>query len=148
VSDHHAAVSPHSMSGSATSTAYTSNIPARVISPLNQKSMTSLQTGPPDLRVSVPHPHETPSHWQGNQHHMPSSQQYQQQLGSQSARGSWDLSSYLDSNPGTAGGTSTPQTLNYPSTHNNNADSAVSGGDNRLVRSLSSQQQGHQMPRT
>ena len=77
-------------------------------------------------------------------------QQYQQQLGNQSARNSWDMSTYLENNPATAGGSSTPQTLNYPGSRSM-ADSAA-GGDNRIVRSLSSQQQqqqqGHQMPRT
>ena len=148
VSDHHGAVSPRSISGSTTSTAYTTNIPARVMSPLGQKPMTNLHSGPSDLRVSVPHPHEGSSHWQGGQHHMPASQQYQQ-LGNQSARAStsWDMSSYLDNSPATAGGSSTTQALNYPSTRNI-ADTAVTGSDNRIVRSLSTQQQSHQMPRT
>lgn len=150
VSDHHA-VSPRSISGSTASTAY-SSIPARVHSPHNPKSMTTLQSGPPDLRVSVPHPHESSSHWQGNQHHMPTpQQQYQQQLGHQSARNSWDMSTYLENSPATAGagGTSTPQSMNYPNSRNI-ADSPMPGGDNRIVRSLSSQQrqQSHQMPRT
>lgn len=150
VSDHHGAISPRSISGSTTSTAYTANIPARVHSPHNPKSMTTLQSGPPDLRVSVPHPHEPSSHWQGGQHHMPTpQQQYQQQLGSQSARNSWDMSTYLESSPATAGGSSTPQTLNYQNPRNM-AESAGPVGDNRIVRSLSSQQQqqSHQMPRT
>lgn len=149
VSDHHGAVSPPSISGSTTSTAYSTSIPARVMSPLGQKSMTSLQSGPSDLRVSVPHPHEGSGHWPGGQHHMPTPQQYQQ-LGNQSARNSWDMSSYLDSSPATAGGTSNPQALNYANTRNVNvADSAIPGGDNRMVRSLSGQhQQSHQMPRT
>jgi hypothetical protein len=151
VSDHHGAVSPRSISGSTTSTAYSTSIPARVMSPLGQKSITSLQSGPSDLRVSVPHPHEGSGHWQGSQHHMPAAQQYQQ-LGSQSARNSWDISSYLENSPATAGGTSTPQNLGYASTRNvNMGDPAVPGGDNRIARSLSAQaqqQQSHQMPRS
>lgn len=160
VSDHHGALSPRSISGSTTSTGY-STIPARVLSPLGQKSMTNLQS-PPDLRVSVAHPHGLPEgsgQWQGSQHHMPpATQQFQQQLGSQSARGSWDMSTYLESSATTAGGTSTSQnagqaqtpSLNYPSTRNI-ADTAGTGGDNnsRMGRSLSGQQnQSHQMPRT
>jgi hypothetical protein len=76
-------------------------------------------------------------------------QQYQQQLGNQSARNSWDMSTYLESSPATAGGSSTPQTLNYQNSRNV-ADGAGPVGDNRIIRSLSSQQrqQSHQMPRT
>jgi len=146
MSDHHGAVSPRSISGSTTSTAYTANIPARVLSPLNQKPMPNLQNGPPDLRVSVPHPHEGSSHWQqgGQQHHMPTSQQYQQ-LGNQGSRGSWDMSSYLENSPATAGGTSTPQSLNYGNSRSV-ADTAGQG-ENSIARTLSAQQ-SHQMPRT
>ena len=147
VGDHHGTMSPRSISVSTTSTAYTTSIPARVVSPHHQKSLTALQSGPPDLRVAVPHPHEAPTHWQGAQHHMPSSQQYQ--LGSQSARASsWDMSSYLENNPATAGGNSGPQALNYPSARNV-TDSAGSVSDNRIARGLPpSQVQSHQMPRT
>jgi hypothetical protein len=146
-SDHHGANSPRSISGSSTSAAYNPmNIPARVHSPLNQKPM-GPQGGPPDLRVSVPHnPHEAPSHWQGGTHHMQGSQQYQQ-LGNQSGRSSWDMSSYLEGSPATTGGTSgQTQGLNYPNSRSL-ADTAVPGGDNRVARSLSSQQQSQQMPR-
>ncbi|KUJ16410.1 uncharacterized protein LY89DRAFT_749018 [Mollisia scopiformis] len=149
VSDHHGAVSPRSISGSTTSTAYTSSIPARALSPHNQKSL-GLQSGPPDLRVSLPHnPHEASSHWQGGQHHMQTSQSYQHpQLSNSSSRNSWDMSTYLENNPATAAGTSAPpQALNYSSARSA-ADSAGSGADNRLARSLSSQQQSQQMPRT
>lgn len=147
VSDHHGAVSPRSISGSTTSTAYTSSIPARVLSPHNQKPL-GLQSGP-DLRVSLPHnPHEPSSHWQGGQHHMQTSQSYQHpQLSNSSSRNSWDMSTYLE-NPATAAGTSAPpHALNYPSARSA-ADSAASGADNRVARSLSSQQQSQQMPRT
>lgn len=153
VSDHHGAVSPRSISGSTTSTAYTSSIPARVLSPHNQKPL-GLQSGPPDLRVSLPHnPHESSTHWQGGQHHMqqPSYQQQhqQQQLGNSSSRSSWDISTYLDNSPTTAAGTSAPsqQGLNYSSARSA-GDSASSGADNRVTRTLSSQQQSQQMPRT
>jgi len=152
-SDHHGAVSPRSISGSTTSTAYAGSIPARVLSPHSQKSM-ALQ-GTSDLRVSLPHnPHETAGHWQGGQHHMQASQQYQQHLGSQSGRGSWDMSSvgvaYLDNGPATTAGSSAAgqgSSLNYS---RNVADAAGQTSDNRIVRSLSSQQQhqSHQMPRT
>lgn len=143
-SDHHGGVSPRSISGSTTST-YTSNIPARVLSPQDQKSM-ALQGGPPDLRVSITHnPHEAPSHWQAGQHHMQNPQQYQP-MGNANNRSSWDM--YLDNSPATAGGTSAPsQNLNY-SNPRNVADSAATGGDNRIARSLSSQHQSQQMPRT
>lgn len=146
-SDHHGVNSPRSISGSATSTAYNAmSIPARVLSPHNQKSMAP-QGGPPDLRVAVPHnPHEPPSHWQGG-HHMQGSQQYQQ-LGNPSARNSWDMSTYLEGSPATSAGTSgQAQALNYPNPRNL-ADTAGAGGDSRIARSLSSQQQSHQVPRT
>jgi hypothetical protein len=146
--DHHGPNSPRSISGSSTSAAYNSmNIPARVLSPLNQKSM-GPQGGPPDLRVSVPHnPHEASSHWQGGGHLMQGSQQYQQ-LGNQSTRSPWDMSTYLEGSPATTGGTSgQAQAMNYPNSRNL-ADTAVPGGDNRIVRSLSSQQSSQQVPRT
>lgn len=141
-SDHHAAISPRSVAGSTTSTAYPSNLPvARTISPHNQKSMSSLH----DLRVAVPHPaHEAASHWPGGQHHMSTSQHYSQQLGNASGRSTWD--SYLDNNPANAVGTSAPQTINYHSSRNV-ADPANPNSDNRIARSVSSQQ-SHQMPRT
>ncbi len=143
-SDHHGGVSPRSISGSTTST-YTSNIPARVVSPHDHKSM-ALQGGPPDLRMPQ-HPHEVPSHWHGGQHHMQAPHQYQP-LGNPSSRGSWDM--YGDSSSATAGGTSTQlQNMNYLN-HRNTAESAATGGDNRIARTLSAQQQGQsqQVPRT
>ncbi|KAL5325771.1 hypothetical protein ACEPPN_006904 [Leptodophora sp. 'Broadleaf-Isolate-01'] len=143
-SDHHGGVSPRSISGSTTST-YTSNIPARVLSPHDQKSM-ALQGGPPDLRMPQ-HPHEGPSHWHSGQHHMQTPHQYQP-LSNPSNRGSWDM--YGETGPATAGGTSAQlQTLNYPN-HRNPAESAATGGDNRIARTLSAQQQSQsqQMPRT
>lgn len=152
VSDHHGAVSPRSISGSTTSTAYPSSIPARVLSPHNQKPL-GLQNGPSDLRVSLPHnPHEPSNHWQGGQHHMQTSQAYQHpQLGNPSTRNSWDMSTYLENNPATTAGTSAPsQGLSYSSARSA-ADAAASGADNRVVRSLSQQQsqsQSQQMPRT
>ena len=137
-SDHHGANSPRSISGSTTSTAYISlTIPARVLSPHNHKSLSTQGGGPPDLRIN---PHESSSHWQPP-HHMQGSQY--QQLGSQSGRSSWgDMSGYLDNSPATTVGTSSssyphPRTL---------AETAVPGGDNRVARSLSSQNQ--QVPRS
>lgn len=150
MSDNHGAVSPRSVSGSTTtSTAYTTNMPSRVISPLSQKTMSSLQNGPPDLRVSVPHPHESPNHWQaGQQHHMATPQQYQ--VGGHSARGSWDLSrdmsDYLES-PATAGGSSTSQPLNYGNSRNI-ADAAGQRSDNQLSQGVAAQQQSHQISRS
>ncbi|TVY47420.1 hypothetical protein LOCC1_G004411 [Lachnellula occidentalis] len=151
-SDHHA-VSPRSITGSTSSTAYAGNMPTRVLSPHSQKSMV-LQGGPPDLRVSLPqNPHESPGHWQGGQHHMQASQQqqhqYQQQLRSQSGRGSWDISSvgvaYLDSGPATTAGSSAgSHSLNYSRSVNVGEQTS----DNRIARSVSAQQQSHQMPRT
>lgn len=161
-SDHHGAVSPGSISSSTVSAAYASGAPARVMSPSSQRPMTGLQTGPSDRRVSLPHhPHEGSGHWQGGPHHMPSSQQYQK-LGSQSARASWDMGTYLTNSPASAGGTSTSQSLNYASPRHV-ADTASPGGDNNIAqRTLSAQhspqhrplqrhyqqQQSHQMPRT
>ena len=159
--DHHGAASPRSISGSTTSTAYASNIPPRTISPHNQKSM-ALQSASSDLvRVPVTHnPHESSSHWPGGQHHMQSSQQYQQ-LGGQNPRNSWDMSPYLD-NTQASGSTSANaiqsqaggqvQNLNY-SNPTNIADNAGVGSsaDNscgRMARSLSLQHLSHQMPRT
>ncbi|KAL2066436.1 hypothetical protein VTL71DRAFT_2507 [Oculimacula yallundae] len=136
--DHHGGVSPRSISGSTTST-YTSNIPARVISPHDQKSM-AIQGGPPDLRLPQ-HPHEGSSHWQSSQHHMQLPHQYQS-LGNHSNRGSWDM--HGETGPPTAGGTSAPLqslNLNYQNHRNILADSAASGGDNRIVRTISGQQQ-------
>jgi hypothetical protein len=145
-SENHGAVSPRSISGSTTSSAYNTNVPARVLSPLNQKSMPNLQSGPPDLRVSVPHPHESSGHWQGTQRHMPTSQQYQQ-LGHQGVRGnSWDMSSYLDNGPASAGGSSTPHPLSYGNSQAV-ADIAVARGENR-IGGLSSQHQSQQIPRS
>jgi hypothetical protein len=143
--DHHGINSPRSISGSTTSTAYNSmNIPARVLSPHEQKSMAS-QGGPPDLRVGVPHnPHEAGSHWQGAGHQLQGSQQYQH-LQNQSARSSWgDM--YLEGSPATTAGTSAHaqvQALAYPNSRSL-AEAAGPGGDNRIVRSLSAQQQQQQ----
>jgi hypothetical protein len=146
--DHHGINSPRSISGSATSTAYNSmNIPARVLSPHEQKAMVS-QGGPPDLRVAVSHnPHEPGSHWQAP-HHLQGSQQYQQ-LQNPSGRSSWDMSPYLEGSPATSAGTSgQAQAMGtYPNSRNL-AEAALPGGDNRAVRSLSSQQQSQQVPRT
>lgn len=58
---------------------------------------------------------------------------------------------YGENSSATAGGTSAQlQNLNYPN-HRNPADSAATGGENRIVRTLSAQQQqsqSQQMPRT
>ncbi|EHL03282.1 hypothetical protein M7I_0497 [Glarea lozoyensis 74030] len=93
--DHHGTMSPRSISGSTTSTAYATSIPARVLSPHSQKSMV-LGPGPSDLRVS----HDP--HWQGGQQqqqqqHMQTSHQYAH-LTPQTARGSWDMASYNHAN--------------------------------------------------
>ncbi|KAH6676388.1 hypothetical protein B0J14DRAFT_477280, partial [Halenospora varia] len=140
--DHHGALSPRSISGSTAST-YANSMPARVLSPHTQKPM-ALTGGPPDLRVALPqHPHDA-SHWQG-QHHMQAGQQYQQ-LGTQSSRGSWDMSTYMENGPAASGSASAPsQSVNYP---RNVADPAVAGGDNRITRIVSTQQPSHQMSRT
>ncbi|KAH7370448.1 hypothetical protein BKA65DRAFT_522181 [Rhexocercosporidium sp. MPI-PUGE-AT-0058] len=139
--DHHGGVSPRSISGSTNST-YTTNIPARVLSPHDQKSM-ALQGGPPDLRMPQHQPHEGPSHWQGGQQHMQTPHQYQS-LSNPSNRGAWDM--YGETGPATAGGTSAQY---YPN-HRSPAESAATGGDNRITRTLSAQQQSQsqQMPRT
>jgi hypothetical protein len=104
------------------------------------------QGGPPDLRVAVSHnPHESGSHWQGA-HHLQGSQQYQQ-LQNPSGRSSWDMSPYLEGSPATSAGTSgQAQGLAYPNSRSL-AEAAGPGGDNRIVRSLSSQQQSQQVPR-
>ncbi|CZT42388.1 related to transcription factor medusa [Rhynchosporium secalis] len=137
--DHHGGVSPRSISGSTTST-YTNNMPARGLSTHDQKSM-ALQGGPPDHRMPQ-HPHEGSSYWQGGQHHMQGSHQYQS-LGNHSNRGTWDM--HGQTGPATAGGTSAPLqslNLNYSNHRNNPADSAAAtGGDNRIVRTISAQQQ-------
>lgn len=55
---------------------------------------------------------------------------------------------YLDNGPATAAGSSAAgqgPSLNYS---RNVADAAGQTSDNRIARSLSSQQQSHQMPRT
>jgi hypothetical protein len=137
---HHGPLSPRSISGSTTSTAY-SNIPARVVSPHDPRPM-GLQGGPPGLRVAVPG-HD--AHWQGaQQHHMQTSQQYLSN--NTSARNSWEMSNYLDHSPATAGGTSnSSQNLNY-STSRNGTDSAAPGGDSRISRTMPLQ--GQQIPRS
>lgn len=146
--DHHGAVSPRSISGSTTST-YISNIPARVISPHNQKPF-ALQGGPPDLRIPISHnPHDGPSHWQAGQHHMQASQQYQAHaLTPTTRRNTWDT--YFENSAATTGGTSDPgRSLNYANPHHA-AESAATGNNNRIIRTLSSQQhsQSQQMPRS
>lgn len=165
--DHHGGVSPRSITGSATSTAYTGNHPARVVSPHVQKPLTAI----PDVRVpvSVTHPHETSvQQWPGtsnhNTNHMATSQQYQQQqhqqqLGNQAqtGRGSWDMASYLENNTTTAGGPpGSASSMGYGNQNQNAAaisnirnaaDNAVIGGENRTVRTQSLQN-SHQMPRT
>jgi len=169
--DHHGGVSPRSIAGSTTSTAYTGNIPARVVSPHAQKPLATIPGGS-DVRVPIPltHPHEASGQqWSGSSnlstHHMAASQQYQHQqhqgqLGSQaqSGRGSWDMASYLESNAPTAGGTSgsaslmgygnanQSQSANAMSNVRNAADNALVGGDNRIARTPSLQN-SHQMPR-
>ncbi|KAG9237416.1 hypothetical protein BJ875DRAFT_520212, partial [Amylocarpus encephaloides] len=152
VGDHHGAISPGSISGPSTSTPYATNIPTRGVSPLSQKSLAL--AGPPDPRASLPlNPHESNRPWQGKQHHMQTAQQYPQQMGAPKTRNAYDMSSYMDHSPATAGSASTPQPvdalLNDP---RHAADSAVqggeeAGGENRLARSLSSQHQrpSHQM---
>jgi hypothetical protein len=105
----------------------------------------ALQNSRPNVRVAIPHPHDTSSSWQGAVHHMPgSSQQYH--LGSQNARASWDLAGYLDHSPATAGGGAPAHPLSYGT--RTVADLAGAGLDSRTVRSLSSQQQSHQMPQS
>ncbi|QSZ30154.1 hypothetical protein DSL72_004674 [Monilinia vaccinii-corymbosi] len=162
--DHHGGISPRSISGSTTSTAYNSNLPVqRAISPQSQKSISFQGGGPPDLRIAVPHGTQESSHWaQGNAHHMPTpQQQYQAQLGNAaavaaSARGSWDLANYLDSSPATAAGTSGPgvdyQGQGQPphQTSRNVVDASMAGGGsgNRALSSLQHQQQSQQIPRT
>lgn len=161
-SDHHGGISPRSISGSTTSTAYNSNIPAqRAISPQSQKSI-NFQGGPPDLRIAVPHGTQESSHWpQGTTHHMPTPQQhYQAQLGNAaavaSARGSWDLSNYLENSPATAAGTSGSgvdyqgQGQQQHQTPRNVVDASMAGGGNgsRTLSSLQHQQQSQQIPRT
>ncbi|KAI9649941.1 hypothetical protein NHQ30_002526 [Ciborinia camelliae] len=153
--DHHGGISPRSISGSTTSTAYNSNIPAqRAISPQSQKSINF---------QGVPHGAQESSHWQqGTTHHMPTpQQQYQAQLGNAaavaaSARGSWDLSNYLDNSPATAAGTSGPgvdyqaQGQQQHQTPRNVVDASMAGGGNgsRALSSLQHQQQSQQIPRT
>jgi hypothetical protein len=136
---HHGTLSPRSISGSTTSTAY-SNIPARVLSPHSQKPM--LLQGAPDLRVALPHtPHD--GHWQsGQQHHMQTSQSY---LANSNNRSSWDM--YLENSPATAASTSAPQqSLNYQPSRNG-AEPAASG-DNRTARNQPTQQPSQQAPRS
>jgi hypothetical protein len=150
--DQHGAVSPRSISGSTTSTAYNPSIPPRTISPQNQKNMAVLQPGPSDLRVSVTqHPHEASGHWQGGPHHMQRPQQQQQQygqLGSQSSRNSWDMSPYFENNQVQVSTTrmgvqsqnpSQAQNLNYEATRGGDTvtDPTDSTAESRMARSLS-----------
>jgi hypothetical protein len=85
-----------------------------------------------------------------------SQQQQYQQLQNPSGRSSWDMSTYLEGSSATSAGTSGQggqvQALAYPNSRSL-AEAAVPGGDNRIVRSLSSQQQqqqqqSQQVPRT
>jgi hypothetical protein len=104
-----------SISGSSTSAAYAANGPARTLSPMDHKQNMSV-AGLPDLRVSVPnysHVAEPSSQWQGSAQHM--SPVHFQHLGNASARGSWDLSTFLDS-PATASPVN-GQPLNYSGRH-------------------------------
>lgn len=152
--DHHGAGSPRSMSGSAPFTSYSSNIPPKATSPHGRK-ITGLQPESSDLRPSIIHnPIETPRQWHGGQHHMQTTQQYQQ-LRNPSSRGSWDMSSYLESQPVNPSGVPIQnQNLNYEtqgSRETNVADLTDSRPNNTttMARNLSSHnQQGHQMPRT
>jgi hypothetical protein len=156
--DAHAALSPRSLSVSTTSPAYAASIPGRVLSPHLQKSLAALQGGPPDLRVSVPHPHEAAGQW-GASHHMPTAQQYHTGGGSHSARAaSWDMSSYLESSSATtAGGSSTTPTqqpLQYPTPRGvadlgpgGAADQQQQQQQHRMARRLSAQQVSQAMPR-
>lgn len=108
----HGALSPRSLSVSTTSPAYAASLPARVLSPHLQKSLAALQSGPPDLRVAVPH-HDSAGQW-GASHHMSAS--YHTEAGGhshnhhqQQRAASWDMASYLESSTATAGGSSTSQ---------------------------------------
>lgn len=99
--------------------------------------------------MGVTHGTQESSHWpQGTTHHMPTpQQQYQAQLGNvaASARGSWDLSNYLENSPATAAGTSGPgvdyqgQGQQHHQTPRNVVDASMAGGGNGN-RSLSSLQ--------
>ncbi|RDW69537.1 hypothetical protein BP6252_08557 [Coleophoma cylindrospora] len=102
--DHHGAISPRSLASN-TSTAYNHNIPPRVLSPDDHKAM-GLHGGPPDLRLSLTQTQDASNQWQGNQHHMLNAQapypHYGGAAGGQQSRGSWDMSSYLESSPHSA----------------------------------------------
>lgn len=87
-------------------------------------------------------------------------QQYQAQLGNvaavaASARGSWDLSNYLENSSATAAGTSGTG-VDYQGqgqqhqTPRNVVDASMAGGGNgnRALSSLQHQQQSQQIPRT
>jgi hypothetical protein len=92
--------------------------------------------GLPDLRVSVPnysHVAEPSSRWQGSAQHM--SPVHFQHLGNASARGSWDLSTYLDTSPATAN-PSNGQPLNYNGRHLSDTPAALgsaTGGGGAIV---------------
>ncbi|KAJ5042095.1 uncharacterized protein L3040_004653 [Drepanopeziza brunnea f. sp. 'multigermtubi'] len=104
-------ISPRSMANSTTST-YTSNLPARVVSPHEHKSL-MLHGGPPDLRVGIsPHGPEASSGWPGGPpHQLPAHSSYAP-LGHQPPpRDAWGM--YLENSPATAGGASAPS----PSAH-------------------------------
>ncbi|EKD21035.1 transcriptional regulator Medusa [Drepanopeziza brunnea f. sp. 'multigermtubi' MB_m1] len=93
-------ISPRSMANSTTST-YTSNLPARVVSPHEHKSL-MLHGGPPDLRVGIsPHGPEASSGWPGGPpHQLPAHSSYAP-LGHQPPpRDAWGM--YLENSPATA----------------------------------------------
>ncbi|KAG9243093.1 hypothetical protein BJ878DRAFT_136095 [Calycina marina] len=163
--DHHAAVSPRPLAGSATSTAYVGNMPARVVSPLTQKPIAiSGSTSKVQMASQQGHPHDTSGQrWlvNGNQnsHRMAVAQQYPQgQLGSsqmQSSRASWDIPPYLDNNTAAAARSSgNGSTMDYRSRNasavTKDAPTAADGEvdvNGKNVRSMSLQQ-SHQMQQT
>ena len=150
----HGALSPRSLSVSTTSPAYAASLPARVLSPHLQKSLAALQSGPPDLRVAVPHPHDAAGQW-GAPHHMSAQASYQggqaahsqqqqhhhqqqQQHHQQQRAASWDMSSYLESSStATAGGSSASQ-----------AAQPMHGQYGAPGRRMSAQQVSQPMPRS
>ena len=140
------AVSPRSISTTSTAFNPNSHIHAR-LSPHNQKSMT-LQTGTSDVRVAMPHPHESSS-WQSGQHPMQGSQYQHQHPQSQlgpSARG-WDISANYIESPATAG-IPPPQAQNLNFQTPRNADTSDPQGENAPPRLSSSRQQSQQVRRS
>lgn len=122
----HVAASPRSTTSAVT---YGTNmpIPARVLSPHEQKSL----GGPPDLRVAVPSPHEQ---WQGSTHHMQTPQQYTH---------TQQYMNYLDPQSASAGGaasTNSAQPMGYAASRT--VDNSGAGTDNTSgSRTLPSQSQ-------